>query len=180
MAMSLRASEPLTADRLMAERPDDGRRHELIDGTELVTPAAAPRHQLAVTQLILLLSAAASAGLRVLAAPVDWRVNEATVVQPDVLVVDEDDLDGSFLTRTPRLVVEVASPSTALADRTIKRAACEAAEVPAYWLLEPDVPRLLVLERDGDRLVERHTLTDQESAELTLPFPMTVSPARLV
>jgi hypothetical protein len=35
-------STPLTADRLMAERPDDGRRHELIDGTELVTPMPTP------------------------------------------------------------------------------------------------------------------------------------------
>jgi Uma2 family endonuclease len=179
MAMPRRSLEPMTADRFMAERPDDGRRHELIDGTEIVTPAPVPRHQVAVVRLIELLHTAAPPGLEVLTTGVDWRVNDTTVVQPDVLVVDAADLDGSFLTRTPHLVIEVSSPSTAMADRTIKWALYERAGVPSYWLFEPEVPRLMVLERDGAHLVERMTLIGDEPAELTLPFPLTVSPAKL-
>jgi Uma2 family endonuclease len=179
MVMSRRI-EPVTADRFMAERPDDGRRHELIDGMEIVTPAPIPRHQVAVRRLTVLLDSVVPAGLEVLFAPVDWRVDADTVVEPDVLVVDAEDLDGAFLTRTPHLVVEVASPSTALYDRNLKRALYERAGVPAYWLLEPDVPRLTVLEREGGVLVERATLSGAESADLTLPFPVTVSPASLV
>ena len=179
MVMSRRI-EPVTADRFMAERPDDGRRHELIDGMEIVTPAPVPRHQVAVTRLLRLLDAAAPPGLQVLTAPVDWRVSDDTVVEPDVLVVDADDLDGAFLTRTPRLVVEVASPSTAMYDRNLKRALYERAGVPAYWLLDPEVPRLTVLELEGGALVERVTLSGAESAELSMPFPLTMPPANLV
>ena len=172
--------EPVTADRFMAERPDDGRRHELIDGMEIVTPAPIPRHQVAARQLTLLLDRAVPAGLEVLFAPVDWRVDEETVVEPDVLVVDAGDLDGAFLTRTPYLVVEIASPSTAMLDRNLKRALYERAGVPAYWLLDLDGPMLTVLELEGGVLVERVSLTGEESAELALPFPVTVSPAKLV
>jgi len=163
----------------MAERPDDGRHHELIDGTEIVTPTPAPGHQSAAFALARLLDDAKPPGLAVLMAPVDWRVDGTTVVQPDVLVVDEADLDGKFLARTPHLVVEVTSPSTAMADRTIKWALYERAGVPAYWLFEPEVPRLMVLERDGAHLVELMTLTGDEQAELAAPFALTVSPAKL-
>jgi hypothetical protein len=41
------------------------------------------------------------------------------------------------------------------------------------------VPRVLVLERDGAHLVERHTLTGEEQAGLTLLFPLTLSPSAL-
>jgi Uma2 family endonuclease len=171
--------EPLTADRLMAERPDDGPRHELIDGTEIVTPTPTPRHQAALTELVMLLHQSPP-GMELLPAPVDWRVDEWTVVEPDLLIVDAEDLDGAFLTRTPYLVMEVASPSTAMYDRELKRALYERAGVPAYWLLDPAVPRLTVLELEGGALVERVTLSGAEAAELTLPFPVTVSPAALV
>jgi Uma2 family endonuclease len=173
-------STPLTADRLMAERPDDGRRHELIDGTELVTPMPTPRHQVVVTRVLGILHDALPEGLSVLVAPVDWRVDDMTVLVPDLVVVEDADLEGAFLTRPPRLVVEVASPATVMADRTIKRAAYEAAGVPAYWLVDPDVPSVVVLERDGQHLLERLSLAGDDRVELAVPFPLTLSPAWLV
>jgi Uma2 family endonuclease len=95
-------------------------------------------------------------------------------------VAEDADLEGAFLTRPPRLVVEVASPATAMADRTIKRAAYEAAGVPAYWLVDPDVPSVVVLERDGRHLLERLSLAGDDRAELAVPYPLTLSPAWLV
>src|SRR3712207_9423725 len=104
MAMPRRSLEPLTAERFMAERPDDGRRHELIDGTEIVTPAPTPRHQVAAFKLARLLDEAEPPGLAVVMAPVDWRVDNTTVVQTAVLVGDAAGPGGKFLTRTPHLV----------------------------------------------------------------------------
>ena len=43
--------------------PDDGRRHELLDGALIVTPPPADRHQAIVVNLIVLLKQAASAEL---------------------------------------------------------------------------------------------------------------------
>lgn len=182
MAVSDDGSDQSKVDRFLADRPLDGRRHELIDGTEIKSPALPEAHQAALARLAGLLQAAAPAGLATRTGGVDWGIGAATVVAPHLLVVDEHDLhlDGTYTQTVPRLVVEGVTPYTAMATRTIKWALYERAGVPAYWLLEPDVPRLMVLEREGDDLVELVTLTGAESAELTRPFPVTVSPATLV
>jgi Uma2 family endonuclease len=182
MAVSTDGSDPSKVDRFLADRPLDGRRHELIDGTEVKSPALPEPHQAAMERLAELLRAAAPAGLATRTGGVDWGVTGSTVVGPHLLVVDEQDLhlEGTFVRAVPRLVVEGVTPYTAMATRTIKWALYERSGVPAYWLFEPDVPRLMVLEREGDDLVERVTLTGEESADLTLPFPVTVSPAKLL
>jgi len=66
--------------------PDDGHRYEIVDGTLVVTPAPSLRHQIAVVNLVLVLSAACTDGLRVLTAPFDVALATDTVMQPDVVV----------------------------------------------------------------------------------------------
>ena len=72
------------------------------------------------------------------------------------------------------------SPSTRRIDLGTKRLAYEAAGVPAYWLVDPDVPSLTVLELDAGRYVERATVTGGEAFHATVPFAVTVVPARLL
>src|SRR5947207_248119 len=63
MARSVDGSDPSKVDRFLADRPLDGRRHELIEGTEVKSPALPDPHQAALERLAELLRAAAPAGL---------------------------------------------------------------------------------------------------------------------
>jgi Uma2 family endonuclease len=150
--------QPLTVADLETI-PDDGHRYEIVDGTMLVTPAPARLHQRCVVRLAALLLAASGDEHEVLAAPFDWIVNDVTKFQPDILVARRDDVGEQHLDRTPLLVVEVLSPSTRLTDLTLKRRAYERAGVPAYWVVDPDVPELTVLRMSEGEYVEAATIT---------------------
>jgi Uma2 family endonuclease len=170
---------PLTYDDLQS-MPDDGRRHELVDGVLIVTPAPKVAHQRVVTRLLVLLDAAARDGVEVFTAPMDYIVSERTVLQPDLLVVRSVDLGEDNLQRTPLLVVEVASPSTRRIDQGTKRLAFEGAGVPSYWLVDPDEPSLTVLELEAGEYREAAHVRGDEVYRATQPFPMRVVPADLV
>ena len=173
MATKLSWGAPFTEDDL-ADRPDDGHRYELIDGALFVTPAPNVRHQDCVGALYVLLRAARRPEHKVIMAPFDVRFSEMTVVEPDVLVTTRVDVTPSRLEVAPLLVVEVLSPSTRHIDLGTKRLVYEAAGVPAYWLVDPDVPSVTVLELDAGHYVERATVTGGEPFHATVPFPVTV------
>ena len=102
--------EPLTW-RDLEDRPDDGRRYELIDGVLIVTPAPAWFHQRAVAGLYRTMYAACPADLEVLFAPLDVRLAEDTVLQPDLLVVRIAEMtQRGLIGHEPVLAVEVLSP----------------------------------------------------------------------
>lgn len=136
---------PKTTDQWTAERvqalPDDGMRHELIDGELIVTPAPAWSHQRAVLALYRQLHDCVAAwGIGdVMVAPADIIFDQRTLVEPDLFVVPL--VNG----RRPRdwasvaqllLVVEVLSPSTARYDRQLKRLRYQREGVPEYWIVD--------------------------------------------
>ncbi|MDQ4091630.1 MAG: Uma2 family endonuclease [Actinomycetota bacterium] len=177
--MALPWGAPLTEDDL-ATMPEDGHRYELLDGTLLVTPSPNLNHQRCVAGLLVLLHGARRPGFEVLPAPFDVRLSRITVLEPDVLVARRADLTPARLEGPPVLAVEVLSPSTRRIDAGAKRLAYEAAGVPAYWLVDPDVPSLTVLELDAGRYVERATVTGDEAFHAAVPFRVTAVPARLL
>ena len=70
------------------------------------------------------------------------------------------------------LAVEVLSPSTRRRDLVEKRAKYEAAGVPSYWVVDPEVPSVLALKLiDGRYQVVGDAEGDREVA-LTNPFPV--------
>lgn len=177
--MGLRWGAVLTEDDL-ATMPDDGHRYELLDGALLVTPAPSWHHQTCVTSLLVLLHAHRRPGQTVLVAPFDVRLSRTTVLEPDLLVARKADMRPARLEGPPLLAIEVLSPSTRRIDLGAKRLANEAAGLPAYWLVDPDLPSLTVLELDAGRYVERATVSGDEPFHATFPFPMAVVPARLL
>ena len=134
--------------------PDDGRRYEVVAGQLLVTPAPSFRHQEAVYRLTRALrdySERTGVGYALMS-PADIEPEAGALVQPDVFV-------GRLPAgRRPRtwadfgrllLAVEVVSPSTARADRTVKRLLFQRAAVPEYWVVDLDA-RLVERWRPGD------------------------------
>lgn len=139
-----------------AALPDDGKRYEIMNGVLIMTPAPEPAHQSAVALLIYyLLQAVQFKGLgRVLPAPIDVRLTDDRVVQPDVLVVLNANLHKigkKNVIGGPDLVIEVASEGTALYDRLSKFEAYEQAGVAEYWIVHPQKKtiEILILEDDG-------------------------------
>ncbi len=180
MALAMPAGSPLTYDDLQ-RFPDDGRRYELMDGTLIVTPAPGVPHQVVVAALYRILFAARREGTAVLPAPVDFVPDPATVLEPDVLVVDAEEVDQACVTRTPLLVVEVLSPSTRAQDLGSKPLAYAEAGVPAYWVVDPEPPVELSafrLEGGEYHLVSR--AAGEERFEAVDPFPVTIVPEALL
>lgn len=85
---------------------------------------------------------------RVYQAPTDVELSPGDVVQPDVFVVLNPHLDRvtpSRLIGAPDLVIEVASPRTARHDLDEKLHSYARAEVPEYWVVNPDAQTVEVL-----------------------------------
>ena len=142
--------------------PDDGRRYEVVAGELLVTPAPSFPHQEAVGRLYRLLAdytERTGIGHAVIS-PADIVPEPGALVQPDVFVGPLPEgrrpsgwADFSHLL----LAVEVLSPSTARADRTVKRRLFQRTGVPEYWIVDVDA-RLVERWRPGDDRPE--VLTD--------------------
>jgi Uma2 family endonuclease len=161
MAMP-QTTQDWTAERVRA-LPDDGKRYEVIAGELFVTPAPSFDHQDAIRALLLRLESYLR-GLRfghVAFSPADIEFDPRTLVQPDLFVVPLQDgkRPRSWADVTELLVaVEVLSPSTARADRTVKRGLFQRVGVPEYWIVDVEA-RLVERWRPGDARPEILTET---------------------
>ncbi|WP_344066810.1 Uma2 family endonuclease [Nostocoides vanveenii] len=160
--------------------PDDGRRHELIDGVLVMTPAPSPRHQLIQMELIKRLLPAIPTGQRLLAAPLDVVLGPATVLQPDLLIAARTALTSRDLPVAPLLAIEVLSPSTRRLDLGIKRALYESGGCAAYWVIDPDEPSITAWELHEGRYAEVGRAVGSESLRLHMPVEVEIVPADLV
>lgn len=69
--------------------------------------------------------------------PVDWKIDEATTVQPDNMVVCGDLEKVAYLSKAPTLIFEITSESTAQKDRTTKFKLYEQEGVLYYVIVDP-------------------------------------------
>jgi Uma2 family endonuclease len=135
--------------------PDDGKRHELIDGEHFVTPSPNIRHQTILGNLHFLMRAWLEQHPvgRVFMAPLDVVFTQFDVVEPDLLFVSKDRaadiLTVKHVTGAPDIVVEIGSPSTRKRDETIKRRLYERSGVSEYWVVDPDLEVVRVYRNRG-------------------------------
>jgi len=123
--------------------PDDGRRHELIDGEHYVTPSPVSRHQLIVGNIAFHVRAFLESHPvgTVIPGPLDVILSAHDVVEPDLLYVSRERRDAvlkDWARGAPDLVVEVGSPSTRRRDATLKRDLYERFGVQEYWIVDPE------------------------------------------
>jgi Uma2 family endonuclease len=165
----------------LAGLPDDGLQYELLDGVLLVTPATVLRHQRAAGHLYLLLTEACPPrGLEVYFAPVDWQPDDRTSLQPDLLVVRDEDVEHANIRAPLVLAVEILSPSTRRKDLILKRSKYEDVGVTSYWVVDPQAPSLTVFELREGRYVEVGQVFGSDELVVEQPFKVAVTPAGLV
>lgn len=70
--------------------------------------------------------------------PVDWKIDEETTVQPDNLVICGELEKTAYLSKTPVLIFEILSKSTAHKDRTTKFKLYEREGVRHYVIVDPN------------------------------------------
>jgi Uma2 family endonuclease len=119
--------------------PDD-ERWELIEGEAYaMTPSPLSRHQLILGELYASLHAFLKGKpCKALPAPMDVKLTDEDVVQPDILVVcDPKQIRRTHVEGAPTLVVEILSPATALHDRKRKLALYAREGVREVWLVTP-------------------------------------------
>lgn len=163
--------------------PDDGLRYELVDGTLIVSPAPSLRHQWVSAALFGVLRSARPSSLEVLYAPVDWRPEGRTSVQPDLLVIRlPADIDGTV--SDPLLLVEVSSPSSQVFDRVVKFETYALAGVPQYWIVDPGAadraPSVEVFDLVAGEYRLQVRATGDETVSVDGPVPVVVTPSALV
>jgi Uma2 family endonuclease len=122
--------------------PDDGQRHEIIDGEHFVNPAPSTYHQKVSRRIQFQLYTKIELMKlgEVIDAPVDLQLSDYDIVQPDLVVVL--DAKTQIITPTkikgvPQLVVEILSPTSDKNDRTLKKGLYERSGVPEYWIVDP-------------------------------------------
>ena len=133
--------------------PDDGQRHELIDGEHYVTPSPYIRHQ----ELLKRLSFAIELHLRrhpdqgqMFFAPLDCVLTMFDVVEPDLFVVTDDQrqiLTDRHVHGAPALVVEILSAGSRRLDGRIKRDLYDRVGVREFWVVDPTASTVIVHRR---------------------------------
>ena len=172
--------EPMSLDEFFAL---DAELIELVDGQPVLMSAGTGPHQHAVFELGRRLANALPPDRRVLPSPIDWvlwSVPRATVRQPDLAVVTVEQSRGRRLTEPPLLVVEVLSPSSVERDLVAKRRQYAQAGCAHYWIVNMDVPEIVLLRAvDGD-YVEADRLVGGTCGRIDEPVGIDIDPDDLV
>ena len=155
--------------------PEDGLRHEILDGEHYVSPAPSRRHQdVSVNLLRFLLPFVHDRRLgRVYHAPTDVLLSEHDIVQPDLLFVSNTRahvLTDANVQGAPDLVVEILSKSTRKRDEGLKRERYDRLGVGEIWLVDRERHEVRIHLRQGGGLRLVATLAAERDDRLTTPL----------
>lgn len=184
MKMGTMAVEPIgiytIADLEQARERDDGLRWELLDGELVMTPSPRPVHQDIAFRLGVIIDRVLPAGAHLFLAPLDVRLDERNVLQPDLMLVAEDIIGDEFVSGPPILAIEILSPSTRRRDLITKLDILERAGCAHYWVIDPaDASvRIWVLVRGGYRLAAH--ATGDEPVTVSQPIGLTFTVNELI
>jgi Uma2 family endonuclease len=155
--------------------PEDGQRHEILDGEHYVTAAPFVRHQRVSSRLHSSLEPwvfERDLGV-VLAAPVDVLLSPHDIAQPDLLFISKERrglLTEANVQGAPDLVVEILSGSTRGRDERLKHERYERFGVQEYWLVDPERGSIRIFHRQGDRFHLAASLYVSDGDILTTPL----------
>ena len=155
--------------------PDDGKRHELIEGEHYVTAAPNLKHQAVSANLLGQIWTHLQKNRigKVYAAPLDVVFSHFDVVEPDLLFVSEtrrEVLTSKNVQGAPDLVVEIGSPSTRRRDEKLKHQLYERFNVTEYWVVDPDIDVVRVYRLESGKYLRAQELSLDHGDVLTTPL----------
>lgn len=153
--------------------PDDGLRHEIIEGEHYVTPSPVTRHQRISRELLYAIHEhlKSNPSGEVLSAPFDVVLSDTNVFVPDLVYISRSRahrLTAKNLQGSPDLAIEILSPGTKRRDEELKLAVYERLQVAEYWVVDPeqDVIDVYRRGREGFDPPKRYTPTHVLSTPL--------------
>jgi Uma2 family endonuclease len=194
MTMSTSTSQPVTTWRPPLQgkwtyadylhQPDNGFRYEILAGDLYMSPAPSPRHQWAVSVLMVALAnflTEKSLG-KVFTSPIDVILDEDTVVQPDLVVLLSQRLgiiSETGIAGSPDMLIEVLSPATESLDRRRKFDLYFRHGVREYWIVDvsAQVIEVYVLRGEAYSLLAKYTPGGPVASEVLPGF--SIDPARV-
>ncbi len=142
--------------------PNDGFRHEIVDGEHFMSPAPATKHQKISRKLHFQLYAQIELKKlgEVYNAPTDVELAMHDIVQPDIVVVLTDQL--AMITPTkihgvPMMIIEILSESNRRYDQVLKFEMYQRNGVPEYWIVDPIAESVQQFVLVGGRYVDAGT-----------------------
>lgn len=157
------AAQRLTFEQYLEQDHATDQRYELVDGRLIeLPPESEPNTSLANFLFLQMVNAGLSfrqihphaCEIQVpVLQPGDPanRYPDLTILRPEHLELTRKRLTITFDALPPYLVVEIVSPGERSRDRDYnrKRAQYAARGISEYWLVDPDINTILVLQRDG-------------------------------
>lgn len=143
---------------------------ELIEGIPYaMSPMPRPDHQAVAANLAAEFRQALKAGKCSckIYQPIDYKVENDTVLNPDLLIVCKP-IVKQFLDFAPDVVVEILSPATALKDRHTKYEIYQQQKIPFYIIIDVDKKTVEVFKLMEDRY-------NSVSIEPKKPFAFTLT-----
>lgn len=155
--------------------PDDGKRHEIIDGEHYVTPSPNIKHQRVATNLTVALGSYLKPHPtgEVFVAPFDVVFSDLDVVEPDLLYISRERsqiLTEKHVRGAPDLAVEILSPGTRKTDEVTKRQLYERFGVGEYWVIDPERDTIKIYRRVEGAFVRVAELAAEAGDTLTTPL----------
>ncbi|MBI1812147.1 MAG: Uma2 family endonuclease [Nitrospirae bacterium] len=154
--------------------PDDGKRHELIDGEHIMSPSPITKHQRILLNIARIISNFLKSHRigEVFIAPMDVVLSDFDVVEPDLLFIASP--HASIITKkhimgVPDLVVEILSVSSRKTDEIIKRRLYEQYGVQEYWIVDPELDSVKMYRIEGGGYVKVAELSVEAGDSLTTP-----------
>lgn len=123
--------------------PNDGMRHEIVDGDHYMSPAPSTKHQTVSRriQFQLYTQIELTGCGPVFNAPTDVELAPHDIVQPDILVVLQKNIrivSTKRIRGVPDLIIEILSDSNPEHDRVLKLEMYQRTQVPEYWIVDPE------------------------------------------
>jgi Uma2 family endonuclease len=171
--MAPQTSTKMTYEDLLL-LPEDGLRHEIIDGEHYVNASPVTKHQRVSMRLIVEISYY----LRehpvgeLFHAPLDIVFSRYDVVEPDLLYISNERreiITTKNIQGSPDLLVEILSESNRKYDEVTKRALYERTEVGEYWIVDPRRDAIQIFRRNAEG---RYEIAANLSRNETLTSPL--------
>jgi Uma2 family endonuclease len=94
--------------------------------------------------------------------PVDWKIDDETIVQPDNSVICHIPKHEAYISKAPKIIFEILSKSTAKKDKTIKFDLYEKEGVNYYIIVDPKDEVAKVYKLKDGKYIKMCDATDEK------------------